>query len=101
MPFSERVFTTAADFSFVTAINSISISGGTEKAQTYFSYANTQASGLMATHNVKKHTFNVRETAKLFDNKLTVDANILLSTQKQSGQGCHRSIAWHRLAYLF
>ncbi len=64
-----------------TAINSLSISGGTEKAQTYFSYSNTQASGLMPTHNVKKHTFNVRETAKLFDNKLTVDANILLSTQ--------------------
>ncbi|WP_106792210.1 carboxypeptidase-like regulatory domain-containing protein [Aquimarina sp. Aq78] len=65
-----------------TAINSLSVSGGTETAQTYFSYANTQASGVLPTHNVKKHTLNIRETAKLFDNKLTVDANILLSTQK-------------------
>ncbi|WP_108870086.1 carboxypeptidase-like regulatory domain-containing protein [Aquimarina aquimarini] len=65
-----------------TAINSVSVSGGTETAQTYFSYANTQATGVIPTHNVKKHTLNVRETAKLFDNRLTVDANILLSTQK-------------------
>ncbi|WP_062060994.1 carboxypeptidase-like regulatory domain-containing protein [Aquimarina longa] len=82
--FNDRAQDNVDDFlkTGTTAINSISVSGGTENAQTYFSYANTQASGIIPTHNVKKHTFNVRETAKLFDNKLTVDANILLSTQK-------------------
>lgn len=84
LDFNDRTENNVDDFleTGTTAINSLSISGGTENAQTYFSYANTQASGIIPTHNVKKHTLNVRETAKLFDNKLTVDANILLSTQK-------------------
>ncbi len=84
LDFNDRTEDNIDDFlqTGTTAINSFSISGGTENAQTYFSYANTQATGILPTHNVKKHTFNVRETAKLFDNKLTVDANILLSTQK-------------------
>ncbi|WP_103070081.1 carboxypeptidase-like regulatory domain-containing protein [Aquimarina sediminis] len=84
LDFNDRTETNLDDFleTGTTAINSLSVSGGTENAQTYFSYANTQATGIIPTHNVKKHTLNVRETAKLFDNKLTVDANILLSTQK-------------------
>ncbi len=64
-----------------TLINSVSVSGGSENAQTYFSYANTQASGVIPTHDVKKHTLNVKETAKLFNDRFTVDANVLLSTQ--------------------
>ncbi len=64
-----------------TAINAISISGGTEHAQTYFSYANTFAEGIIPTHNVKRHTLNLRETAKLLNDRLTVDASVLLSTQ--------------------
>ncbi|EZH74276.1 membrane protein [Aquimarina atlantica] len=84
LDFNDRTEKNIDDFleTGTTAINSLSVSGGTETAQTYFSYANTQASGILPTHNVKKHTLNVRETAKLFDNRLTVDANILLSTQK-------------------
>ncbi len=64
-----------------TAINAISISGGTEHAQTYFSYANTFAEGVIPTHNVKRHTLNLRETAKLLNDRLTIDASVLLSTQ--------------------
>ena len=64
-----------------TFINSVSVSGGSEKAQSYFSYANTHAQGIIPTHEVKKHTINFRETAKLLKNKLTVDANVLLTTQ--------------------
>ncbi len=81
--FNDRAQDNVDDFlqTGTTAINSLSVSGGTETAQTYFSYANTQATGIIPTHNVKKHTLNFRETAKLFDNKLTVDANILLTTQ--------------------
>ncbi|QKX04348.1 SusC/RagA family TonB-linked outer membrane protein [Aquimarina sp. TRL1] len=65
----------------VTAINSVSISGGTEKAQTYFSYANTSGSGITPSHKLKRHSLNFRETAKLFDDRLTANANITLSTQ--------------------
>ncbi|MDY8135137.1 carboxypeptidase-like regulatory domain-containing protein [Aquimarina sp. 2201CG5-10] len=65
----------------ITNINSLSVSGGTEKAQSYFSYSNTFADGVMPTNTVKKHTVNFRETAKLFDNRLSIDGSVLLSTQ--------------------
>ncbi|TPN81184.1 TonB-dependent receptor plug domain-containing protein [Aquimarina algicola] len=83
LDFDDRTQKNVDDFynEGTTAINAISISGGTKNAQTYFSYANTFASGVIPTHNVKKHTLNIRETAQLFDDKLKVDASILLSTQ--------------------
>ena len=65
----------------VTNINSISISGGTETAQTYFSYSNTFSNGVLPTNKLKQHTFNVRETAKLFDGKLKLNASVMGSTQ--------------------
>ncbi|MDD7884925.1 SusC/RagA family TonB-linked outer membrane protein [Flavivirga sp. 57AJ16] len=65
----------------VTNINSLSVSGGTEKAQTYFSYSNTFASGVLPTNRLKQHTFNVRETAKLFDDRLNVSASVMASSQ--------------------
>ena len=66
----------------VTATNSISLSGGTERAQTYFSYANTSSKGNEPTSTFNKHNLNFRETAKFFNDRLTVDANIALLTQK-------------------
>ncbi|WP_406684650.1 TonB-dependent receptor [Seonamhaeicola sp. MEBiC1930] len=65
----------------ITNINSLSVSGGTEKAQTYFSYSNSFASGILPTNNLKQHTFNVRETAQLFDDKLNINASVMASTQ--------------------
>jgi len=66
----------------VTNINSFSLSGGTEKAQTYFSYSNTFGSGILPENNLKQHTFNIRETAQFFDDVLTVNASVLASSQK-------------------
>lgn len=60
----------------LTATNSISLTGGTEKAQTYFSYANISIKGMVPTTSFLKHNFNFRETAKFFNDHLTVDANI-------------------------
>ena len=65
-----------------TNINSLSISGGSEKAQTFFSYSNSFANGIMPTNELKQHTISLRETAKLFNDKLTVNASVLASTQK-------------------
>ncbi len=65
----------------VTSINSLAVSGGTENAQTYFSYSNTNASGIIPTNKLKQHTFNVRETAKFFDDKVTLNASVMASTQ--------------------
>ena len=65
----------------VTNINSLAVSGGTENAQTYFSYSNTNATGILPTNKLKQHTFNVRETAKFLDDKLTLNASVMASTQ--------------------
>ncbi|MDE3145681.1 MAG: SusC/RagA family TonB-linked outer membrane protein, partial [Bacteroidota bacterium] len=65
----------------LTTTNSINLTGGTEKAQTYFSYANTHSKGIMPTSSLDKNNFNFRETAKFLHDKLVVDANILFLGQ--------------------
>jgi TonB-linked SusC/RagA family outer membrane protein len=66
----------------ITTINSLTLSSGTDIHQTYFSYANTYGKGIIEHNNLSKHNLNFRETAKFFDNKLTVDANVNLIYQK-------------------
>ena len=62
--------------------NAINLSGGTQNAQTYFSYANTSALGVEPGNKLNRNNFTVRETAKFLNNKLTVDANINYVSQK-------------------
>ncbi len=62
--------------------NAISLSGGNQNAQTYFSYANTSARGVEPGNKLQRNNFTVRETAKFLQNKLTVDANVNYVTQK-------------------
>ena len=50
----------------VTAINSISLSTGNAKAQTYFSYANTTAKGIIEKNKLERHNLTFRETGKFF-----------------------------------
>ena len=64
-----------------TYINAFSVSGGTEKAQTYFSYSNTVSNGILPSNDMKQHTFNVKETAQLLDDKLNLTASVMGSTQ--------------------
>ena len=65
-----------------TWINSVSVSGGTDKAQTYFSYSNTNSNGILPTNTFNRHNFTLRETMKMLDDKLTLDANVILASQK-------------------
>lgn len=65
----------------VTAINSVTIQVGKDKMQTYFSYANTTAKGIIDVNKLYKHNLTLRETASLFNDKLTLDANVNLVTQ--------------------
>ena len=62
--------------------NSVSLSGGTDLAQTYFSYTSTLAHGVEPTNNLYRNNFNFHETAKFLNNKLTVDGNVNYITQK-------------------
>ncbi|WP_143307897.1 SusC/RagA family TonB-linked outer membrane protein [Chitinophaga vietnamensis] len=64
-----------------TWINSINLSGGTEKSQTYFSYSNTSNKGILPTSKFYQHTVNFRENANFFNDKLNIDANVLATTQ--------------------
>lgn len=65
----------------VTSMNNISISAGDERYQTYFSYGNTVARGIMENNHITKHNVNFRETVLLFDNRLKLDGNINLFRQ--------------------
>ncbi|MCC8187156.1 MAG: TonB-dependent receptor [Bacteroides sp.] len=65
----------------LTAINSVSFTTGNEKMQTYFSYANTSAKGIIEKNNMQKHNLNIRETANFFNDYLKLDGNVNLMTQ--------------------
>lgn len=65
----------------LTAINSLSFTTGNEKMQSYFSYANTSARGIVEHNKMQKHNLNFRETASFFDDYLKLDANVNLMTQ--------------------
>jgi len=65
-----------------TAIQSISLSAGNEKAQTYFSYANTSAEGVIPNNKLVQNNLNIRETANFLNDKIQVSANINVSDQR-------------------
>ncbi|MEP7259420.1 MAG: SusC/RagA family TonB-linked outer membrane protein, partial [Flavitalea sp.] len=59
----------------VSTNNAIGISGGSEKMQTYLSYANTYANGIVPDNRLMRHTFNVRTNINISD-RLTADAKV-------------------------
>lgn len=61
--------------------NSLSLSGGTEKMQTYFSYANTSANGIEPTNKLGRNNLNFKETGHFLNNKLTATADVNYITQ--------------------
>lgn len=66
-----------SDF-FQTGYNSatsLAISGGTEKAQTYFSYTFTDAAGIVPNNNLRRHNINARVSNKI-GSRLTLDAKV-------------------------
>ena len=60
-------------------INSIGISGGTEKMQTYFSYANTNVKGIMPMNDYNRHNVTLRESATI--NKFSIDGSATFISQ--------------------
>lgn len=70
----------------VTWINSVGLMAGGDKAQSYFSYSNTDNKGVIPTAKFNRHTFTFRENARFFNDKLTVDGLITLSKQKSTNR---------------
>ncbi|HEU4555411.1 MAG TPA: SusC/RagA family TonB-linked outer membrane protein [Chitinophaga sp.] len=61
--------------------NSVSLSAGTDKAQTYFSYANTSAKGIEPGNKLGRNNITFKETGRFFNDKLTVSGDINYVTQ--------------------
>ncbi|MBO9595284.1 MAG: SusC/RagA family TonB-linked outer membrane protein [Niabella sp.] len=64
-----------------TFINSVALSGGTEKSRNYFSYANTANKGVIPTNTFKQHSLSFRNSAKFFNDKLTFDGSLMYAFQ--------------------
>ena len=60
--------------------NSVSISGATDKIQTYFSYSNTAANGIVQYNNLMRHTFNARLGWNI-TNRLSADVKVTYTLQ--------------------
>jgi TonB-linked SusC/RagA family outer membrane protein len=61
--------------------NSISVSGGSDKMQTYFSYANTRVLGVLRTNNdLTRHTVDLKVHNNI-TSKFSIDANITYSNE--------------------
>lgn len=69
-----------------TYINSVTINGGTEKLQSFLSYANTTALGMLPTNDFQRHNMTARESFKLFGDYLTIDASLSYITQKATNR---------------
>ncbi|GHB77819.1 SusC/RagA family TonB-linked outer membrane protein [Persicitalea jodogahamensis] len=61
--------------------NSLAVTGGNDKAQTYFSYTNVGAKGIVDNNKLKRNIFNLRLTNNL-GSKLTLDSKITYLNEK-------------------
>ena len=77
--------------------NSISVSGGTEKIQTYVSYSNSYSQGMIPTNRYDRNTFAFRQTYKLWDRlTLNVSANYnQAKTKNRVGGGTYGNPIYH------
>ena len=70
--------------------NSVAFSGGSDKTQTYFSYTNVGATGIVDNNKLKRHNLNLRVSSQIGD-KLTLDTKITylnerIDNRQQTGE---------------
>jgi len=81
-----------ADF-FQTGMNNstaVTLSTGSEKSQTYVSFGNVSANGIIPNNNYSRVNFTARNSASLLDGKMTLDLGFmasLVSEQNMISQG--------------
>ncbi|ATA90715.1 SusC/RagA family protein [Capnocytophaga canimorsus] len=59
-----------------TLTNNVSLSGGSQKNQTYFSASSTQAKGIVPNNQYNRYNFTFRNTIHLLEDKLKIDASV-------------------------
>jgi TonB-linked SusC/RagA family outer membrane protein len=73
-------------------VNSFTLSTGTEKNQTFVSYANTHDDGIEPNNTFDRNNITVNNTTKLFNDKLTLSENIsyiFQNTVDRPGEGTY------------
>lgn len=63
--------------------NSVSLSTGTEKNQTYLSLGTVNANGIIHNNNYDRYNASVRNTSKLLNDKMTLDLSFMVSKVKE------------------
>ncbi len=63
-------------------VNSISISGGTDRTQAYFSYGNTSARGVIPTNKYQKNNVTFKQSTKFFNDRVKVTSNVMLANEQ-------------------
>ncbi|MDX6192146.1 SusC/RagA family TonB-linked outer membrane protein [Flavobacterium sp. Fl-318] len=66
----------------LTMINSIGVNGGTDKMSTSLTYANTRVDGVIPTNEFKKNNIALRQSIKMFGDKVTIDGALSYAEQK-------------------
>lgn len=61
----------------ITTFNNISLSGGTDKSQTYFSYSFTDNKGIIPGAKFNKHNINFHQTSDFLNGRLKADLNVM------------------------
>ncbi|MEP6928261.1 MAG: SusC/RagA family TonB-linked outer membrane protein [Ginsengibacter sp.] len=69
----------------VTTFNSLSLTGGNEKSQSYFSYSYLDNKGIIPTSKLYKHNFTFRNNYKLSE-KFSTDFSVLYINQESSNR---------------
>lgn len=68
--------------------NSVSVSGGNEKVQSYVSFSNSHTNGMIESNNYNRNTFAFRQTYKLWDRvQIDVSADYLQTKTKNRVSG--------------
>jgi TonB-linked SusC/RagA family outer membrane protein len=65
----------------VTYNNSVNVTSGSEKMQTYFSYGNIRANGIMQNNDLNRHNINLRLNNNI-SKKLSIDTKLTYNYQK-------------------
>lgn len=72
--------------------NSFSLSGGTDRNQTYFSAATVNSDGLMPNNEYNRYNFTFRNTSHFLNDRLTIDASasyIIQQDRNMTNQGVY------------
>lgn len=81
----------------VTTNNSVALSGGTDKMDTYFSYGNSHSKGMLERNSYNRHTFSFRQNFKFYDRlSINVSMNyIQAKTKNRPGGGTALNPIYH------